>query len=186
MCGQEPFFGPTCLLCLHYLGSLSFLFVFFLLFASFFFFCGRAGLFTACLGCLLLRVGFGAVIVWEPFRGVISTWPTGWGQYIFDFSHSRSVWVKTGACPPPGRDLRGGEHRALQPHNFLLCTSSGTLRGGPSCLLQPCMRHLLNICVSDSSGDRPASHMSRKPAMLEQNGLAVCLACIYCRHHTPI
>ena len=93
--GEEPFFCPTCLLCQYFWDSfcLVFVFVFFWSVGCFCFFrvllrsvfcfvylphlrlpvssllCGRAGFLTSCLGCLFLRVGFGAFILWLSLFG---------------------------------------------------------------------------------------------------------------------
>ena len=68
-----------------------------------FFDCSVLNLFFVLLHVLVARLSvwvFWAAFLWEPSRGVVWVWPTGGrGQYIFDFSHNRGVWVKTGVVP---------------------------------------------------------------------------------------
>ena len=125
MFGTQPSLGPTCLLCLHFLDSLSSLFELFLFLC--FCLCGVLlwvlvcflSIFVVILGLsfldcsvlmlfILLRVlaarlcvgGFLGCLLAGTFRGGGSY---GYGQpggvnIFFGFSHSRGVWVKTAAA----------------------------------------------------------------------------------------
>ena len=119
--GGEPSFCPTCLLCLHSLDCSvlcsCFLFWVLLLLSSFagfcFMFCLSSSswvfvFLAAVWSCwffnfmswlLVYACGFWCFhFVVNLVGGVFLVGPTGRGQYIFGFSHNRSVWAKTGAA----------------------------------------------------------------------------------------
>ena len=110
--GEEPSLCPTCLLCQYFWDSFCFVLVLvgvFLIFGCFCFFracwglffcfaylphlglsvssllCGRAGFLTSCLGCLFLRVGFGAFILWLTLLGRRSGRANREGSIYFSF-----------------------------------------------------------------------------------------------------
>ena len=120
----QPSFGPTCVLCLHSLDSLSSLFELFFSFLFLLVWCflwvlvcffsiivvilGLSFLDCSVLMLLLLlhvlaaRLSVG--VFGLPFYGNPPGGSYGYGQpggvnICFGFSHNRGVWVKTGAVP---------------------------------------------------------------------------------------